>query len=293
MRIGSKLFWSIFWFGLVLMSSGCTTSLTNMAPARTFDAGQGQVAMGYQFDLHSQGVTGIYRAGEAIVDEIQGISDDEFIQEETLRRLLDAALLLQLFPIGGTPELQARLGIWDGLLEGVDVGFRTNGNVYKGDVRLQLFESPNEAFALSIQAGYGYHKSVVRTLVKWVNLAEFDRRDFDLQLNLGYELGNWARFYISPRYLHSQVSMKASLAEFVRKRLPPRFRAWDPNQFFPDTALQYIGLNWGVMLGYRYAFINLDVSAFRVLFRPEVLGSARDYDGWVLAPTVGLNVRWY
>lgn len=282
-----------FSFFLLLIATGCTTSLTNMAPARTFDAGQGQVAVGYQLDLHTQSFTGIYRAGEALVDEIQGISEDEVIQEETLRRLLDAALLLQLFPLGGAPELQARVGVWDGLLEGVDLGFRTNGNVYKGDLRLQLFESADEAFAVSIQAGYGYHKSVVKTFVKWVTLTDFKRSDVDLQLNLGYEAGEWGRFYISPRYLYSKVSTKPALADFVLERLPQRVRDWDPSQYFPGSGLHYAGLNWGMMFGYRYVFINLDVSTFRVIFRPEVLGSVRDYDGWVFAPTLGLNVRWY
>lgn len=286
------LFWGVFWAVLVVMGSGCTTSLTNMAPARTFEAGQGQAAVGYQFDVHTQSFTAVYRAGEAVVDEIRGISDDEFIEEETLRRLLDVALLLQLFPIGGAPEVQARLGVWDGLLEGVDIGFRTNGNVYKGDVRVQLFESADEAFAISAQMGYGYNKSVVRTLVTWVTLTDFKRHDLDWQLNFGYELGDWARFYISPRYLYSRVSTEASLADFLQRRLPERIREWDPNQYFPATALHYVGLNWGMMFGYRYAFFNLDVSAFRVLFRPEVLGSVRDYDGWVLAPTLGVNLRW-
>ena len=278
---------------VAVFSTGCTTSLTNMAPAQTLDAGEGQATLGYQFDVHTQSFTGVYRAGQSAVDQVRGPSEDDAISEETLRTLLDAALLWRLFPLGGTPEFMGRIGLYDDLLEGVDAGFRFNGNVFKGDLRLQLWSSNDDAASISAQFGYGHHRSIVATLVEWIALTQWKRKDFDFQINMGYELGEWAKLYASPRYILSRVSTEARLSDFLRQRLPERYQDWDPGQYFPASNMHYVGLNWGAMFGYRYAFINLDVSTFRVIYNPMVLDSRRDYSGWVFAPTVGFSVLWY
>jgi hypothetical protein len=276
----------------VVMLMGCTTSLTNMSPARTMKQGEGQAALGYQFDVHTQAFTGIYRAGEAAYEEMQNTDEDATISEETLRTVLDAVLLWRLFPLGGGPELMGRIGVYDNLLEGVDVGFRSNGNVFKGDLRLQVWGSADDAAAISVQAAYGHHRSVINSVLEWVALSRWDRRDFDFQVNFGYEVDHFARVYASPRYLLSRVSMDAELSPQIRERLPEQYRDWDPSEVFPTSYLHYMGLNFGGMLGYRYAFVLLDVSVFRTYYRPEILGSERDYGGWVFSPTVGLTLVW-
>jgi hypothetical protein len=271
---------------------GCTTSLTNMAPARTFDVGEGQVSVGYQFDVHTQTFTGLYKAGEVAVDKVRETPDGESITEEDMRTLFDAALLWRLFPFGGGPELMGRLGVYDDLLEGVDVGFRLNGNVYKGDVRIQVWESVDEAQALSVQFGYGHHKSVVSSWMEWVSLTEWKRRDFDFQVNYGVEFEDYVKLYVAPRYIHTRVSTEPKLSDFFKERLPEQYRDWDPGAYFAPAAMHYLGLNAGGMVGYRWVFVNFDVSAFHMIFRPTVLGSVRDYDGWVLSPTLGLTLIW-
>lgn len=272
----------------MLLLSGCATSLTNMTPAKTMDPGEGQAATGYQFDLHSQSFTSLYNTGESVVNEFGDSSDDEMISEETLRRLLDTALLWRLFPFGGGPEFMARVGIY----EGIDIGFRYNGNVAKGDIRFQLWESSDEASAVSAQFGYGRHSSIFNKVFEWLDIAEWSRHDFDFQINYGYEIDDWAKFYISPRYIYSHISTELGIAERYRDRIPERFREMDPGNYISAEGLHYAGLNWGVMMGYKYVFVNLDVSTFRVLFSPTVLGSERDYNGWVVSPTLGLTVMW-
>lgn len=276
----------------LLVFTGCTTSLTNMAPARTFKPGEAQVAAGYQLDVHTQTFTGIKKAGEAVVDEVKGTPEGETISEESLRTLLDAALLLKMFPPGGGPEIMGRVGLYDGVLEGIDAGFRFNGNVYKGDVRLQVWASPDDAQALSVQFAYGHHKSVASSWMEWITLTEWKRRDLDFQLNYGYEISHLAKLYVAPRYINARISTEAKLSDYLKERLPQRVQDYDPSTYFPPSSMHYIGLNWGAMVGYRYAFLNVDVSTFRLLFTPSVLGSERDYKGWVFSPTLGLTLMW-
>ncbi|MFU8807125.1 MAG: hypothetical protein ACNA8W_25175, partial [Bradymonadaceae bacterium] len=54
----------------IILLTGCTTSLTNMAPARTMKPGEGQVAMGYHIDVHTQTFTGVYKAGDAAINQV-------------------------------------------------------------------------------------------------------------------------------------------------------------------------------------------------------------------------------
>lgn len=277
---------------VLAISSACTTSLTNMSPARTMKAGEAQVATGYQFDVHTQAATSIYKAGEAAVDEVRAGEDDEVISEETLRTFLDAALMWRLFPIGGGPEFMARVGLYDDLLEGFDAGFRYNGSVFKGDLRWQLWASPNDAAALSIQAAYGHHRAFIPGILEWALLTRWKRKDFDFQVNLGYEFDDWAKLYLSPRYMVSHMSTEAQFAPGLRDRLPQRFRDWDPSRYFPPSTMHYVGANFGGMIGYRYAFVNLDITVFRTIYNPVILDSERDFSGWTVAPTAAITLMW-
>ena len=274
------------------LSTGCATSLTNGSPAKTYEAGKGQASVSYQFDIHTQAFEGVYRAGRSAVRAIEGVEEGEEITEEMLRNLLDAALLWQLFPLGGTPEVMGRVGLYDGFLEGVDLGFRYNGNVIKGDLRLQVWESEDEAHAVSFQLGYGRHKALVPTLLEWVDLGQWTRQDFDVQAAWGFERGDWAKVYVAPRYLYSAISAELRLGEYVRERLPEEYQRYEPSQYLEATGLHYAGLNMGAMFGYKWIYANVELSMFRVLFRPNVLGSYRDYDGWALVPTGGLVFVW-
>lgn len=277
--------------GMVLLM-GCATSLTNGSPAKTYDAGKGQASVSYQFDVHTQAFEGVYRAGRSAVRAIEGVEEGEEITEEMLRNLLDAAILWQLFPLGGSPEAMGRVGIYDGLLEGVDLGFRYNGNVIKGDLRLQVWESADEAHGVSFQVGYGRHKALVPTLLEWVDLGEWSRNDIDLQVAWGFERDDWAKIYAAPKYLYSSISTELRLGDYVRERLPEEYRQYEPSQYLEPSGIHYAGLNMGAMFGYKWIFLNLDLSMFRVLFRPNVLGSIRDYDGWVFSPTGGIVLVW-
>lgn len=277
---------------ILVVLSGCTTSLTNMAPARTMKPGEAQVATGYQFDVHSQAFTGIYDAGDQAVEDIRNTEEGETISEETLRSALDAVLMWRLFPVGGGPEFMGRAGLYDGFLEGIDAGFRYNGNVFKGDLRLQVWASDDDAAAISLQAAYGHHKALLPSVLDWLVKARFNRKDFDFQANFGYEFGHFAKLYFSPRYIVSTISPEVEFRPYLEERIPEEYMDWDVADYFPNSTMHYAGANFGAMLGYRWAFLNLDVNVFRIMYHPEILGSQRDYGGWVFAPTAAITLMW-
>lgn len=276
----------------VVFLSGCATSLTNSSPAKTYEAGKGQVAFTFEVDVHSQAFTGIYSAGRAAAAAITEEDDTQVASVEALRTILDAVLLWQLFPFSSGPEIMGRIGLYDGILEGIDFGFRYNGTVAKGDLRLQLWESPDSTQALSAQVSYGRHGSLFSSLLETVDLAEWSRHDFDFLLSFGAERGDWFRGYIAPRYLHSRVDTTILFGETIRARLPQEVRDLEPAEYFRPGGIHYMGANLGTMLGYRWIFLAVELTVMRVIFRPTVLGSTRNYDGWVVAPNASILVNW-
>src|SRR5690606_26714037 len=118
---------------IVLLLSGCSTSLSNLAPSHVLEPGEVQITGVAQADLYTGVFDVTIDAGRAVVDAVQ--RDEGPITEEELRTLLDAVLIWQLFLPGVTPELALRVGVTDQLLEGIDVGLRYNGNVVKPDLR--------------------------------------------------------------------------------------------------------------------------------------------------------------
>ncbi|TXD36211.1 hypothetical protein FRC98_13895 [Lujinxingia vulgaris] len=274
----------------LLFASGCATSLSNLAPAHTLAPGEVQITGVAQADLYTGVFDGTIDAGRAVVDAAQ--RDDGPISEEELRTLLDAVLLWQLFLPGVTPELALRVGVSDRPLAGLDVGLRYNGNVVKPDVRLQLWESASGNLALTAHAAYGYHRSVATSAVEWAVMTEFKRHDFEAGLSAGWEYQDIFKLYLSPRYLYSDLSATPNLPDWLKERIPEEYQDYNPSRFFEDSEMHYVGLNWGAMLGYRWVFVHLDMTMMRVLFRPTVLESSRNYDNWVFAPSAGLSVRF-
>ena len=273
--------------GLTVFSFGCATSLTNMTQARVLKQGQVQGSVGFQADIHTKSISSFGALGELAVDQIENGSDE--ISEETLRRGLDVALTYAFFPLGGSPEVIARAGVWDGLLEGVDVGIRYNGSVIKGDVRLGLFESADRALAVTAQLGYGHQGSVTPGPIEWLTLTELSRNDLDFAVSVGWEYPEIFKVYAAPRVLFSLITSSPKLSKSVRDRLPAGVLELGPQQFFPSTTMAYYSGNTGFLVGYKYVFLNVDLSVFRIDFKPQVIGVERDYSGWVVAPTIGIT----
>ncbi|RAL20343.1 hypothetical protein DL240_17325 [Lujinxingia litoralis] len=288
----ARSFWSRYALVLatLLVTSGCATSLTNLAPAHTLDPGQVQITGVAAADLNTGVFDGTINAGRAVYEAVQNTEDP--VSEDELRTLLDALLVWTLLRPGFTPEFAARVGVSDRVLHGLDVGLRYNGAVLKPDLRLQLFESPEGSLALTAHVAYGHHLSVASSAVEWLVMTEFERRDLEAGLSVGWEYRDMIKLYASPRYLYSRISVSPKLPAWLEGRLPPEYQDYNPSSYFGDSQMHYLGLNWGAMLGYRYVFAHLDVTMMRLLFRPTVLGSPRNYDGWIFAPSAGLTLRF-
>ena len=145
---------------------------------------------------------------------------------------------------------------------------------------------------MSVLVGYGHHLSAVDEVVEYLTLTEWSRSDIDFQLSAGIELGDIFKGYVNPRLIASRISVGHKLPDALRNRIPESIQDYDPNQLFEDEWMLYDGLTWGAMIGYKYAFLALELNMFRLAFEPTVLGQKRNFNSSVFAPAAGLVVIW-
>lgn len=270
------------------LGTGCATSLTTMTDARAYEPGEIQVAVSYAANLHSNVVSTAISAAKSADDEFDKNSDEP-ISEESFRKWADLALTLALFKPAMGPELLFRVGVTDDILEGLDLGFKTDLNILKFDAKLQLWESLDGAHALSTMIGYAHHLDVGNSIISKVTLTDFSRKDLDLQLLYGFRMGEWVKVLVAPHVIISQVKPESKIPEWLSDRLPDEVKKYDPGQFFETEYIQYYGVTTGLMVGYKYAFLATDLGMFYMNFKPNVVGSVRDYSGGAFSIALGVS----
>ncbi|MEC9396311.1 MAG: hypothetical protein VX475_01815 [Myxococcota bacterium] len=281
----------VFIIGLGAIGSGCTTTMTSMTDARAYEPKEVQVAANMQATAHSNIVNGVAKSVDSAIDEF-GEDDDMPITEESFRQWLDLVILAALFRPSTSPELIARVGVTDKVLEGIDVGLRTNFSIFKGDVKLQVWENKYSDQFVSVMAGYAYHRSWVDDWISYITLTDFGRHDFDLQAMWGMEVGQWAKVNLGPHVIFSRIKAEHRLSQQIVDRLPDEVKKFDPNQLFENEWIGYYGGNANVMLGYKYAYVAADLGVFWMQFRPTVVGEQRDYSGVALSIAGGLSLHY-
>ncbi len=272
---------------------GCTTSMTNMTSARALDPGEHQVALGGQINVNSVVLSEGISAYDQVASDIdlEDRDEDYRLEESTMRELLDAAVVGALFRPSPTMEAGYRLGITDVPLEGIDLGVRYNGRTVKGNFKLQFWESADETFAGSVDVGYGHQFSIGPSFANYLTLNEWSRSDVDVMVPFGAAYKEIARVYLAPRVVWSHISASPGVDEEFREHVPDEYKN-QVDQWFRDEQLVYAGGNIGGMIGYKYAYLALEMSIMHVAFKPEILGRERNLSGLSVTPAAGVVFRF-
>lgn len=276
----------------LLTQGACSTSMTNMTEARAYKPGEFQVAVNMQVNAHANVTGGLKNAAESAASRWDA-SSDEPISEEDYRKWLDAVLLVGLFKPAIGPELIVRGGVTDDVLEGIDAGIKLTPNLLQLSGKLQLWASDkDDRHAVSLMLGYAKHFGLANSIIETLTLTEFSRWDIDARLLYGWNSGDFLKVTMAPHLIVSRVSADHKAPQWLVDRLPEDVRQYDPNQLFDDQWLVLAGVNTGVMLGYKYAFIALDLGLFWLNFKPTVVGEERDYSGGALSLAGGLSFNY-
>lgn len=274
-----------------LSCSACSTSMTSMTDARAYEPKEVQVATTYQVNVHANVANKVIEGVVSAEDEF-GKNNDEPVSEEAYRDWLDLVLATALFRPAVGPELMARIGVTDKVMEGIDVGIRTNFNLYKGDIKLQVWENADKSQALSVMGGYAYHRSIVESFVSYATLTDFGRMDFDFQVLWGLNFRDIIKINLAPHIILSRVSAEQKVPAFLEGRLPEEITQYDPSQLFQNEWIGYYGMNSTLMVGYKYVFLALDTGFFWMNFKPEIINEQRDFSGGAISIAGGLSVHY-
>jgi hypothetical protein len=272
--------------------AGCATSMSHMTGSHALEPGEWQVAGAWTGHANSVAATKSIQAGVDLWDHYAGEGDPSELSEEELRTLVDTGLAWGLFHPGTGYEIMGRVGLTDKLGRGLDLGLRTNFSELKGDLKLQVWESPEARFAAALHAGYGYHFDLVGGVVEWLSLTDFGRHDLDLTATWGWREGEVLRVFTGPRVMRSWITAEPKLDGLIEDNLPEALAELQPSEYLGSEAITYYGGTNGIMLGYKWVWLLLELDVFWMSFRPTVLEEQRNFSGLVLAPNLGLSASW-
>lgn len=276
---------------LMLCAQGCATSLTTMTTARAMEPGEVQASVVMVANLNTAPLDAVLNSAKSAEEEFNKDSDAP-ISEDSFRDWLDAALLFGLFRPSIGPEIMVRAGVTDELLEGLELGFRTDLSLYKGDAKLQLWSGDEGRMALSVMLGFAYHSGLVSSPIEYLTLTEFGRKDYDLQLLWGWEPNDFVKITAAPHFMLSSISAESKIPDYVQERLPDDVNQYNPNKLFQDEWIFYGGLNSCLMVGYKYAYLALDFGVFGMYFKPTVVGKERNYNGLAVSIAAGPSFNY-
>ena len=272
---------------LLLLPTACSTTLSNMTPAKAYEPGEIQV-------VAAMALQGNSNLAASVVDAAQGPSDefgsDGTISEQEFDRWITNIATFTLFRPAITPEIMLRFGLTDKILEGMDLGIKTNFSAYKIDLKTQLWESLDAASALSLSLGYTYNSDLVASAVSFITFTDFTRHDLTTHLAWGREFGDIGRISLGPHLVASLVNAEQNLPDQIEGRLSDEARANNPNVFFNNELILYAGANAMGMIGYKHVFLVLDLSLHWMRFQPEIFGDTRDLDGLSVSLGGGLSL---
>lgn len=271
-----------------LLSTACSTSVTSLQTGRALEPGQVQITAAASLPVSTSAISGALDSVDALEGELEdaATSDDTAIDAETQRQLNESALALLLFQPSPVMEINGRVGV----VPMLDVGLRYSARQVKGDLKYQIWDSP-DGHAAGISLGYSYHLSIAPSflesafdLLEYVKLNDYSRHDLDLNLIWSKDWGEWLSLYGGLRYLISFISLDADL-EKVQSELGLERTSL-------SNRLHMVGVTGGAMLGYKYLFLHLELSVLNAEYAPTILGEQVDLGGVVVSPAIGLTTKF-
>src|SRR3712207_5859402 len=122
---------------LLVLSTGCASTLSSMQTARPLAKGQVQFSGGYGLYLPVGQIVDVVDTAIDLGAEAKDAVEEDRpyeLSEQAQQELLTAGAALAVAPPGFNPELMVRVGV----LDEVDVGLRYSGISLRGDAKIRL-----------------------------------------------------------------------------------------------------------------------------------------------------------
>lgn len=270
---------------MLLLFFACSTTTTHLSSPYALEKGEMQFTVSGAASGNSVVLSKSYQVGKALYD--QATEENTELTEREVRALLDSGIVWALHYPSTSVELLGRYGVSNDILEGLDIGFRTDFSVWKADAKLQIWENDKQAWAFNL--GYGRDSNIVSSQVEWLTLTSFSRQDIDMSLIWGGRPAENFDIYLGPRILYSKIETATKINDKFQAIIPESFSSYDPSQLFFDEAMIYYGGTMGGKVGYKNIYLNLELNSFWVHVQPTIWGEERDHSGLMLSPVIGIT----
>ena len=277
---------SIIW--MVIWGMGCSTTTTHLSSPYALKPKQVELTGAYAWQINSVVIDKSLDSAQVLYE--QATEEERTMTEEEFLGLMDTTLAWSLMTPGSSYELIGRVGITDKLLEGIDIGFKTDFTALKADIKWQLWESKTGNQALAWTGAYAWHSNLVNPQVAWATNSTFSRQDFDTALMFGARKEGIAEIYGGPRMIYSFINAEPNLSSQMSELIPEQFKALDPSEYFTDERMIYYGGTIGTRLGYYAAFVTLELNCFWLMFEPQVINQNRPLNGLLISPTAAITI---
>lgn len=287
-------------FAAVALFPGCATTLSSFQTGDVTDFKQAQVIGGAGLYLPLGPVGTIVKQGIEQADAIKKANDSGepyALTEEDQQELLTAGVALAVMPPSFSPnyEIGVRTGIWD---QKMDLGLRYSVNAIRLDTKYQILHQgdginiePHKRNSFDLAVGAGVSKYLfdnpVLDVLDYVKLADFDRWDFEGAVYASLDRGNIIKVYGGAKYVFSYTTIDANLVNYSLHA--SNVSGWDVS--LPSKVpMHFIGGTGGVMAGYRWVHVALEMTGGYTICNPVLFGQRRQLGGPTFYPAVGIIV---
>ncbi len=283
---------------LLVLGTGCATTLSTHQTAVPIAPGHVEATLATGFYVPVGATASAIAQGHEQVTEIlvAAATGQEYqVSPDQQQRLLTAGIALAVMPPSPSQELNVRTGIlsnWDaGLRYSINaVRLDTKYRLYHWDEGEQMAEPYRRNFdvAVGLAASKYLFSNPVLDVLQFVELGDFNRWDLEVPVYVSYDWGYIWKVYGAAKYVLSRTEFDSTLVNTAAQA--GNVTGLDltlPN----SVTTQFFGVTAGVMVGYRWAHLALELTGGYTHCRPYVLGQRRDLGGLTLYPSVGVVVR--
>ena len=266
---------------------GCATSTSTLQSARTLRQGEVQLTVAASVPVATVVVGELIDSAELAYDRLKSAEDaSRPVTESELRQSLEAATALVLFSPSLFWEVVGRVGIVDRF----DAGLRISHSLVKAEAKFQFLRIKDSVDA-SVFVGYAYHFGVGPSMAEsfysifdYVQLGDYSRHDLDVGVLFGREWGRWLSLYGGPRYMVSFVAIDPDISKISTEAGLPETQI--------SSQIHHAGAVGGLMIGYKYVYLQAELTLLWAVFEPKILGERMDLGGMVISPTLGITARF-
>jgi hypothetical protein len=266
---------------VLLLASGCATSLSGFQPAHVAPKGGVTAEAGFDVSVPTGTIIRTIDAAETLAK----VADSRSLNDGERRQLIEAGANLAMVP----PATVLHLGLTYAPFTDWELGVRWSSGAWRAGVRYQLLAQATHGLDLSAGVAlsrFKYEFPIHKVIGDILRLDDFVRWSVDFPILVGKH-ASWYRLWGGPRILLSRFDAG------LRLNLPAAAGAPAETVVASvDGTTAFLGGQGGVAVGYAHLFVGFELTIVQLISTGhlKLANQAQDVDlgGLIIYPGVAL-----